>query len=109
MGRAPRMSRLSRLSHGAPILMVPFSEVNGRQAPTISAMLSPILLLVALDGAAYPPAKDSHVNDLAGVLSESDAARIRSVAGSVLREKAVPIVVATIQSLADQGAAGWSI
>ncbi len=74
----------------------------------ILAMLASILLFLLPAGAVYPPHQDDPVNDLARVIEADDAARIRSAArGS--HDRGVPIVVATIPSLADQGAADWTI
>ena len=60
-------------------------------------------------GVKYPAAKDNFVNDYANVLTAKDAERIRTVAQATLRERGVPIVVATIGSLAEYDAADWSI
>jgi uncharacterized protein len=72
-------------------------------------MTKTLILLTALAGAVYPRSQDTHVNDFAAVISEGDAARIRTIGQNVLRERGVPIVVATIPSLAEQGAGDWSI
>lgn len=72
--------------------------------------MAPLFLLLApLAGAVYPAPRDEQVNDFAGVLEPADAARARAAAERVLRERGVPIVVATIDSLAAQGAGNWSI
>src|SRR6266540_1981505 len=69
-----------------------------------------LLLLVSLAGAVYPsPKGDDPVNDFAGVLEADDAVRARATAERVRRERGVPIVVATIESLATQDAGDWSI
>src|SRR5262245_26179622 len=72
-------------------------------------MIHSMLLLIALLGPRYPAATDKHVNDFAKVLSAKDAERIRSIAQATLRDRSVPIVVATITSLADYDAADWTI
>jgi uncharacterized protein len=72
-------------------------------------MIHSLILTIALVGARYPAATDEHVNDFAAVLATADVQRIRSVAQATLRERKVPIVVATIGSLADYDAADWSI
>src|SRR5262245_9695888 len=72
--------------------------------------MAPVLFIITqLLGAVYPAPKGEHLSDFAGVLQPGDAARIRSTAERVLRERGVPIVAVTIESLAAQGAAGWSI
>src|SRR6185436_7759626 len=73
--------------------------------------MAPILLLLApLIGAVYPtPKQDDPVNDFAGVLEPADAARARAAAERARRERGVPIVIATIESLAAQRAGDWSI
>ncbi|HET6203861.1 MAG TPA: TPM domain-containing protein [Planctomycetota bacterium] len=57
----------------------------------------------------YPKAVDDHVNDFAKVLDEESASRIREVARALRSEKGIPIVVATVGSLSDWNAAGWSV
>jgi uncharacterized protein len=72
-------------------------------------MIHAFILAIALAGPRYPAATDKHVNDFASALSAKDVERIRSVAQATLRDRGVPIVVATITSLADYDAADWSI
>src|SRR5262245_9633897 len=73
-------------------------------------MAPTLLLLLPLAGAVYPaPKQDDPVNDFAGVLEPADAARARASAERVRRERGVPLVVATIESLAAQRAGDWSI
>src|SRR5262245_57585178 len=71
--------------------------------------MPPLLVLLALYGAVYPKATDEHVNDFAKVLSQDEVERIKAVLSAVRRDHGVPIVVATIPSLAEEDAAGWSI
>jgi uncharacterized protein len=67
-------------------------------------------LLALLPAAAdYPKPVDDHVNDFAGVLTEAQAGKVREIARSVRSEKGIPVVVVTLDSLADWNAAGWSI
>jgi uncharacterized protein len=72
-------------------------------------MIEHILFAAAVAGAVYPSPKEQVLNDFAGVVSTGDAQAIRAVADQVRAQHGVPIVVATINSLADQDAAGWSI
>lgn len=59
----------------------------------------------------YParPAQGEFILDEAKLLKDDDAAAIRKICGEVLASKKAPIVVVTIPSLADYGAAGWQI
>jgi uncharacterized protein len=65
--------------------------------------------LTPLRAATYPKLVGDPVNDLAGVISPEDSARISERAKEARSKKGIAIVVATIPSLADYGAAGWSI
>jgi uncharacterized protein len=55
-----------------------------------------------------PPAGVYHVDE-AGLLRPPEAAEIDRIAGQLLAEHDVPIVVVTIRSLADRGAAGYTV
>ena len=73
-------------------------------------MIQFLILMTALGvGPKYPAATDEHVNDFAGVLAAKDVDRIRAVCQATLRDRGVPIVVATISSLAEYDAADWTI
>jgi uncharacterized protein len=55
-----------------------------------------------------PPAGVYHVDE-AGLLRPPEAAEIDRIAGQLLAEYDVPIIVVTIRSLAERGAAGYTI
>ena len=80
-----------------------------------SAVLVPVFLLAtaqaALAQVRYParPGDREFIVDEAGLLKPEDAAEIRRLANEALTKKRAPIVVVTIKSLADHGAAGWPI
>ena len=49
------------------------------------------------------PGPKEFVRDLAGMISSADAAEIKKISGAVLRDKATPILVVTIDSMAAHG------
>jgi uncharacterized protein len=70
----------------------------------VLALLAP--LSVAPD---FPKPVDDHVNDFADVLSDEGIAKVKEIARALRAEKGIPIVVVTVNSLADWKASGWSI
>ncbi len=52
------------------------------------------------------PGEREFVRDLAGMIDEADERRIREIGEQLLREKATPIIVVTIESMAKHGGAG---
>ena len=50
-----------------------------------------------------PPGSNEFVRDLAGMISGADTTKIKKISAGVLREKATPILVVTINSMADHG------
>jgi uncharacterized protein len=72
-----------------------------------------ILVLAAavgeLSAVTYPERSDQHLIDAAGVIADEDEARVRARAREALSQTGVPVVVVTIESLAAQGAADWTI
>ena len=77
-----------------------------------AALWMPLLCfwaLTPLRAATYPKPVGDPVNDFAGVISPEDSARISERAKEARSKKGIPIVVATIPSLNDYGAGGWSI
>lgn len=66
---------------------------------------APLCAQINLD----PPAQREFVRDLAGLLAEADKAEIRRHCERTLNEKAIPIVVVTIKSMADHYGAGMTI
>ena len=65
----------------------------------------------ALAQVKYPPrpAQGEFIYDDARLLKDADSAEIRKICGEVLAQKRAPIVVVTIKSLSEYGAAGWPI
>ncbi|NOZ23890.1 MAG: TPM domain-containing protein [Planctomycetes bacterium] len=59
----------------------------------------------------YPPqpGERDFIVDEAGLLSPEDAAQIKKICDKLLTEKAVPIIIVTIPSMAKYGAKGWDI
>ena len=49
------------------------------------------------------PEPKEFVRDLAGMISSADAAEIKKISGEALRDKATPILVVTIDSMAAHG------
>ena len=81
-------------------------------------LLAAILLLSAAFGRGafaqeltYPPKPGNRdfIVDEAKLITERDAATIKAVCNKLLDEKGVPIVVVTINSMAQYGAKGWNI
>ena len=61
--------------------------------------------LITLD----PPGDREFVRDLAGLISEADRAAIRQTCDRLLKDKATPIIVVTIESMAKHGPQGLRI
>jgi uncharacterized protein len=63
------------------------------------------------EGATFPekPVAESFYIDQAGLIGAAEAAEISRIAGSLLQEEAVPLLVVTLKDLASQGAAGYTI
>ena len=59
----------------------------------------------------YPPKPGDRdfIVDGASLINERDTAEIKQVCDKVLTDKAVPIIVVTIESMAKYGAGGWDI
>jgi uncharacterized protein len=59
----------------------------------------------------YPPRppEGEFVSDAANLIEPQDKAKIRASCESLLQTKGVPLLVVTINSLADYGASGWPI
>jgi uncharacterized protein len=55
------------------------------------------------------PGDREFVRDLAGMIDEADEKRIREIADKLLTEKATPIIVVTIDSMAEWGGEGMTI
>jgi len=55
------------------------------------------------------PVDRTFVVDLAKLLTKDDSAKIKAVAGKLLEEKATPIIVVTIESMAKHGGGGIAI
>lgn len=49
------------------------------------------------------PGEKEFVRDLGGLLTEQDKAKIQEIAGKLLKDKATPIIVVTINSMAEHG------
>ncbi|MCR9202001.1 MAG: TPM domain-containing protein [Planctomycetaceae bacterium] len=64
---------------------------------------------VAVDLTLDRPGDREFVRDRAGLISESDEAKIRGICDRLLSETATPIVVVTIDSMADHGGDGLRI
>ncbi len=77
----------------------------------ISAFLALHAALVSAQSLTYPPRPGPRefIADEAGLIKPSDEMRIKAICDKLLTEKGVPIVVVTIGSLSDYGAAGWDI
>jgi uncharacterized protein len=65
----------------------------------------------AADGPSFPdkPSRKHFYVDEARLIDPQDGAEIDRIAGTLLREEQVPIIVVTITSMASYGASGWSI
>ncbi|QDU42922.1 hypothetical protein Mal52_13920 [Symmachiella dynata] len=61
--------------------------------------------LIQLD----PPGQREFILDKAGLINEADATQIRELADKLLTDKAAPLVVVTINSMADHGGRGMRI
>ncbi len=91
------------------------SRARGLTYGMRSMALAPFFLLAAALAAhaqvRYParPGDREFIVDEAGLLQPEAAAEIRRLANEALTKKKAPIVVVTIKSLADYGAAGWAI
>src|SRR5262245_42455041 len=55
------------------------------------------------------PGDREFVLDTAGMISDEDEQKIKQIAGKLLTEKSVPIIVVTIDSMAKHGGAGLRI
>jgi len=82
---------------------------------TTGFLLSAAGLILAADlsaaGLRYPPrpGKRQFIVDEADLIKPEHEQEIRSICDKLLTEKAVPIIVVTIRSMAEYGAAGWDI
>ncbi len=78
-----------------------------------SLLLSAILLCAppAADDVRYPakPGPRDFILDEARLLTSDDAAAVKTLCDEALTKKRAPIIVVTINSLADYGARGWPI
>lgn len=63
----------------------------------------------ALEITLERPGDKEFVRDLAGMLDDAGKTRIREIAGKLLSEKATPIIVVTIDSMAEWGGEGMTI
>lgn len=78
-----------------------------------------LVLVAGLLGSASPaaaleikierPGDREFVRDLAGMLDDAAETRVRQIADKLLRDKATPIIVVTIDSMAKHGGEGMSI
>lgn len=80
----------------------------------LCALVCPILLLTAFDASAQritlePPGERDFVLDLARMIDPEDAAQIKQVCDATLTEKAIPIIVVTIENMAKYGGGGMRI
>lgn len=56
-----------------------------------------------------PPGEKEFIRDLAGLINEPDQVKIREICTALLRDKATPIIVVTIESMAKYGGADLRI
>ena len=56
-----------------------------------------------------PPGERAFVQDLARMVQPDDVLAIREIGDKLLTERAIPLIVVTIDSMADHGGAGWRI
>ncbi|MBL7646843.1 MAG: TPM domain-containing protein [Candidatus Hydrogenedentes bacterium] len=56
-----------------------------------------------------PPGERAFVQDLARMVQPDDVMAIRAIGEKLLTEQAIPIIVVTIDSMAQHGGAGWRI
>lgn len=78
---------------------------------TALALILVICATFASAAVTYPerPGKDNYIADTANIIGQAEANEINQIAGNLLQEMGIPIIVVTIPSLADQGAAGLTI
>jgi uncharacterized protein len=87
-------------------------ELRTRRVKTIGAIaLAIVLLALPALAVSFPdkPSKEHFYVDEAGLIGEAEGREIDRIAGELLKEEKVPILVVTIQSLASHGAAGYTI
>jgi uncharacterized protein len=96
-------------------------ETASIMVPTFSQTLTGLLIgftlgLSSIAAAQLPaqiplerPGDREFILDKAGLLSEADATQIRKMADQLLTDKAAPIIVVTIDSMANHGGAGLRI
>lgn len=77
-------------------------------------LLACLLALMPLAASAQnltidPPGERAFVQDLARMVQPNDVLAIREIGDKLLAERAIPLIVVTIDSMADHGGAGWRI
>lgn len=83
---------------------------NGVIALLLSAlMLSLPRPTMAQDIAIEPPGERAFVQDLARMVAPDDVLAIREIGDALLTEMRIPIIVVTIESMAQHGGANWRI
>ncbi len=82
-----------------------------RYYPRVAACL--LWLLPCIAGAQNltidPPGERAFVQDLARMVQPDDVMAIRAIGDKLLTEQAIPLIVVTIDSMAQHGGAGWRI
>ncbi|MEW6354904.1 MAG: TPM domain-containing protein [Planctomycetota bacterium] len=84
-----------------------------RTPATLLAMFLLAVLSAGMEAQqlTYPPqpGERDFIVDESGLINPEDAANIKDICDKLLTEKAVPIIIVTIPSMAKYGAAGWDI
>lgn len=84
------------------------------RVPTVLLAAAGVLLAVAAPAMALrltldPPGDREFVRDLAGIVNDADKTRLQDVSGRLLTERSTPIIVVTINSMAEHGGADLRI
>lgn len=66
-------------------------------------------LAIAQNLTIDPPGERAFVQDLARMVQPDDVMAIRAIGDKLLTEQAIPLIVVTIDSMAQHGGAGWRI
>ncbi len=77
----------------------------------VAVLVGLLAAAVAAAAVSFPekPPADHFYRDEAGLIHEAEGREIDRIAGELLKEQQIPIVVVTIDSLAAHGAAGYTI
>ncbi|MBX3357564.1 MAG: TPM domain-containing protein [Phycisphaeraceae bacterium] len=91
--------------------MVVLTDLRWVVVVAIAALAGSLCSERSLADVTYPqrPAAGDVIADEAGLLTSTDADRIREIAQGLLEKDGIAIAVATITSMADHGASGWHI